>query len=160
MNRLPGFFKTLKQPPLYLFWGLVIFFITLFLLSLIYFGFINFGARPAVPLTQDAGLPIPASDSIVKTASVFYTLGGTIEEADYQGTNILKIKLRSEEGNIYPRVFTVFLAEAIFSQVGNNFTDDPLSQIKKGKKVELLYTVDLKSKESEKGVVTQVFLQD
>lgn len=155
MNRLPSFFKTLKQPPLYLFWSLVIFFITLFLFSLFYFGFINFRARPAAPLTQDAGLPISVSDPVVKTASVFYTLGGKIAEVNLKENGTVEVKLESRSGEAYPRVFTIFLAQAIFSQKDTNFSGDPVSELKKGKQIEFLLTVDLKSGQE---TVTQVFL--
>lgn len=150
-----------KNLTLYLLWALVvILMVGALLLGLLYFGIGKTGSPTTQGRTQDSTVQgkaslLPASDSIVKTAAVYYTLGGKIAEVNSKENGIVEIKLESKPGDVYPRVFTISLAQAIFSQKGTNFPGDPISELKKGRQIEFLLTVDLKSSQE---TVTQVFL--
>lgn len=100
-------------------------------------------------------LPIPLSSPLVQGVSLYYRLSGVVEEVQAQENGDLSIKLRSSDGIIYPQSFVLSSTQTIVSKKGKGLGGVALSDIKEGDKLELVYTVDLKTNQS---LVSQVQL--
>lgn len=117
------------------------------------FAKINPFSKPSPAPVQTEVLPIPLSQPLVVGASVSYRLSGTIAEVNQSPDGSLSLKLANSQGQLHPNLFTVAKDRTVVSLKTGGFAATPSAELKTGEKVELIYLVDLKSKES---LVTQV----
>lgn len=96
-------------------------------------------------------LPLPLYHSIVKGASVYYRLVGTVSSLIPQGED-LGIMVAGEDGTVYPAPFVLSAKQTVVTEKGKGFAGFSLPDIKAGDNIELIYTVDLRSSQS---LVTQ-----
>lgn len=115
------------------------------------------GSQPNV-LEVDTGnppLPININEPIVAGASVYYRLIGMVEQLSPQDNGDLDVKI-TQGGKIYPQSFTLKQGQTVVTEKGQGFTGFSFADIKAGDKIEIIYTVDLKTFQS---LVTQAQIE-
>lgn len=97
--------------------------------------------------TGNPPLPINITEPIVAGASLYYRLIGAVEQLSPQDNGDLDVKI-AQGGKTYPQAFTLKQGQTVVTEKGQGFTGFSLADIKVGDKIEIIYTVDLKTFQS------------
>lgn len=109
---------------------------------------VNFNDNPA--------LPVPLNASIVQGVSVYYRLVGVIAKVNPRDGGDIGIEIQAPDGLTYPREFLLSATQTIVTEKGKGFKAFDRGSISVGDRVELIYSVDLRTQQS---VVTQAQLE-